>query len=48
MQILNWSLLREPLNWIIVGVMLAFGVMALKIISPVNPLSPQGSSTDGS
>lgn len=32
--IVNWSLLREPYNWLIVILMLLIGVMALRAVWP--------------
>jgi hypothetical protein len=31
-QLINWELLREPLNWLIVALMLAIGVFGLNLI----------------
>lgn len=35
---LNWSLMREPLNWLIVGLMVAIGAAGLALI-----MAPPGS-----
>jgi hypothetical protein len=32
MQLVNWDLLKEPVNWVIVALMLAIGVMGLSLI----------------
>ena len=32
MQIVNWELLKNPENWVIVALMLAIGVMGLSLI----------------
>ena len=34
MSLINWDLLREPYNWIIVILMLAIGVYALTLLQP--------------
>jgi hypothetical protein len=31
-QLINWELLQEPLNWIIIGLMLAIAVFGLNLI----------------
>jgi hypothetical protein len=31
-QLVNWSLLREPINWLIVALMLAIAVFGLNLI----------------
>jgi hypothetical protein len=31
-QLINWDLMREPINWVIVALMLAIGAMALCLI----------------
>jgi hypothetical protein len=38
---LNWDLLRQPYNWLIVALMLAIAVFALHLLQPsfTNPLS---------
>ena len=33
-KIVNWSLLKEPYNWIIVFLMVAIGLIALTILQP--------------
>jgi hypothetical protein len=37
-QIVNWELLKEPVNWIIVALMLAIAVFGLNLI-----MAPAGS-----
>jgi hypothetical protein len=32
-QIINWEIISNPLNWIIVGLMLAIAVFGLNLIS---------------
>lgn len=34
----NWALMREPLNWLIIGLMVAIGAAGLALI-----MAPQGS-----
>ena len=31
-QLINWALIKEPMNWLIVGLMLAIGVFGLDLI----------------
>lgn len=45
-RFINWPILREPLNWIIVGIMLLIGFSILHIIiHPGAALIPQDSGT---
>jgi hypothetical protein len=32
-QIINWEIIANPLNWIIVGLMLAIAVFGLSLVS---------------
>ena len=42
-ELINWSLLREPINWIIVVLMLAIGTAGLSLIfAPGNQGNPLG------
>jgi hypothetical protein len=48
-QIINWDLIREPINWVIVALMLAIAVFGLNLIvnsgSGSNPLGLPGLSS---
>lgn len=33
-DLINWELMRSPLNWIIVALMVAFAVLALTYLQP--------------
>lgn len=33
-RIINWDLLRNPYNWIVVALMLAIGAYALSVVLP--------------
>jgi len=35
---LNWQLLRNPLNWFVVFLMVALGVMGLHVVASKSPL----------
>jgi hypothetical protein len=43
MQLINWELIRNPYNWIVVYVVLAFAVFAWSLLDPLNVNAPQGS-----
>jgi hypothetical protein len=34
MELINWPLLREPINWVIVILMLAIAVWGLTLLNP--------------
>ncbi len=33
-ELINWALIREPLNWVVVILMLAIAVWGLTLLSP--------------
>jgi hypothetical protein len=37
-QLINWELIKNPVNWVIVGLMLAIAVFGLNLV-----MEPQGS-----
>lgn len=48
-MLINWDLMKHPMNWIIVILMVLIGGIALHFIlqyqvSPTNPLNPQKAS----
>jgi len=44
MEIVNWRLLRHPMNWVTVFVWMLFFGMAILIIDPVLPHPPSSPS----
>lgn len=40
-KIVNIKLLKNPLNWVIVALMVAFGAIALTFIDKLQPQSPE-------
>ena len=36
MQLINWPLLKNPINWAIVWLMVAFGVIVVTLLAPMS------------
>lgn len=34
-RLINWELIRNPLNWVVVYLMVAFAIVALALIDPL-------------
>jgi hypothetical protein len=43
-SLINWGLLKNPLNWLIVWLMFAFALVAIGIIKPITLSNPTGTS----
>lgn len=43
MRVINTELIRNPFNWVIVWLMIAFGLIAIGVIKPVTltPANPE-------
>ena len=45
-QLINWEIVRQPLNWLIVGAIFAFWLILIGLAFPEPPAAP-GAVTPG-
>lgn len=43
MTLVNWQLLRNPYNWIVIWLMIAIAALAVSVLDPLGATSTQGS-----